>query len=133
VVDAGGERPIYEVATARRFELIDEAGRVRAVLGDAGRGGPFAPGLWFLAEDGGVGVVLSVEAVGASLSFTHAGNTVVVIGVLDPGSAEVALPGAYLVLCRADGEPVLSWRVSADGTLSGDRPIPPGDDPTPAT
>src|SRR5688572_30612052 len=104
------QRRIPQVLSARRFELVDGVGRVRAVLGNlAGSGAEWNPGIALLDEDGHERVSLLLTDAGPILSFAEGGNVVFEQGVFDrehPGA------GPFLVLCDRAGQP--SWGVRLD-------------------
>lgn len=103
---------------ARRFELVDEVGRVLAVLGVLDGGpGPSRAGLALLDEHGRARVWLTLGDDGPALVFDQAGNDVVQLGVNDPGPDTLHV-GAHLHLSDRHGRPVIGWRVEADGSLT---------------
>jgi hypothetical protein len=109
------------VVRDERFEVVDDGGRVRAVLGALDDG---AVGLALFAGDGRERVRLAVDDDATFLSLTATGNVVLEAGWLDP-TGDVARHGGYLFLARADGTPVAGWRVGVDGTITPLGPSPP--------
>jgi hypothetical protein len=107
-----------DVVRARRFELIDDSGRVRAVLGNLAREGDDAywPGLALRDASGRDRVSLMVHNLGPELAYDFGVNIVIVLGVLDPGT-EGPVPGVNLTVFDADGRPVLGWHGNADGAV----------------
>lgn len=114
-----------DVVRARRFELVDDAGQVRAVLGNLARDGDadYWPGLVLRSTAGRDRVWLMVQHLGPELAFDAGGNSVAILEVHDPGN-EGSAPGVGLTLCDADGAPVLGWHVSAGGELELRAPTP---------
>jgi hypothetical protein len=108
------------VLRARRFELVDDDGSVRAVLGTHPHPDPDAPpvyGLSLLDRDGRQRVWLELSDTGPALAFDRGGNQLIEVGVNDPGT-ECEPGGAYLHLNGPNGAPAWSWRVDADGETS---------------
>ncbi|MGH2754215.1 MAG: hypothetical protein ACRDLB_07240 [Actinomycetota bacterium] len=105
------------VVRARRFELVDDSGQVRAVLGDlATDPDAYWPGLTLRSASVRDRVWLMVHNLGVELAFDLGGNIVAVLGVLDPGT-ETPVPGVSLTVCNADGVPVFGWHVNAEGNV----------------
>lgn len=107
-----------DVVRARRFELVDEGGKVRAVLGNLARDtdADHWPGLVLRNSSGRDRAWLMVHNLGVELAFDLGGNTVAVLEVHDPG-AETLNPGVSLTVCDADGAPVLGWHVNPQGDV----------------
>lgn len=59
---------------ARRFELVDKDGRVRAVLGDVGAPDGYTPGLDLLDRLGNSRTTYALFRHGATLDFVVGGN-----------------------------------------------------------
>jgi len=113
--DGGGA---VGIVRARRLEVVDADGVVRAVVGDLAtppRGGVF--GIALLGSQGQPRVWMEVDGQGPALVFDQGGNDVVELGVDDPG-ADALHVGAYLHLSRPDGRPALGWRVEEDGSVT---------------
>ena len=87
-----------ELVRARRFELVDEVGRVRAVLGDLSHDAD-EPGLVLRARDGSERVALFLADVGPKLALAMDGNQALELGVDDVGT-EALEPGPYVKLKR---------------------------------
>ena len=107
-----------DIVRARRFELVDDRGRVRAVLGNLVRyaDDAFWPGLTLRNAHGRDRVWLMVHDLGPELCFDLGGNTVAEVGVLDPGP-DTAVPGVSLTVCDADGAPVFGWHIDLQGDV----------------
>lgn len=102
---------------ARRFDLVDPTGRIRAVLGHVDAANePWSPQLVLFDEHGDARVFLVVGPHGPSLSLLASGNTVAEVGVTDPGP-NVLAPGPHVLLAAANGAPRLMARVDRDGRL----------------
>ena len=112
-----------EFVRARRFELVDDAGQVRAVLGNLAHDSHAAywPSLTLRNAHGRDRVWLAVHDFGPQLAFDLGGNTVAILQVDDPqaGSSE---PGVHLTVCDADGAPVFGWHVSLEGDVDFEGP-----------
>lgn len=102
---------------ARRFELLDDDGNARIVLRNLARhpDDGYWPGLVIRSPEGRDRVWLMLHSTGVDLEFDLGGNTVAVLGVLDPGE-QTPYPGVHFVMCDPDGTPVVEWRVYDDGT-----------------
>lgn len=102
-----------DVVRARRFELIDGSGRVRAVLGSTARSGDQEEvfGLELFDSHGSARAWLShEERFGAELAFAISGNQVLIIGTSD---LEADIPaGARVTVCGLDGTPVIDWHMA---------------------
>jgi hypothetical protein len=109
--------PIEEVLRARRFELVDGTGAVRAVLGELSTGGGAAFGLALVGVSGRPRVWIEVGDQGPALVFDRDGNAVLQLGVDDP-AADALHVGAYLHLSDEQGRPALRWRVEDDGSAT---------------
>lgn len=111
---------VAEVVRARRVELVDEQGRLRGVLGEIGE---FAPspdpviGLELYAPSGEPRLSLAMGGDTAWVLLEVGGNAQVQIGVNEAKTGAVAAR-AFLILCDADGVPVLGWRVDDDGAVA---------------
>jgi hypothetical protein len=103
-----------------RFEVVDDDGTVRAVLGrldePTADGGP-AFGVALFNAKGEVRVALSLRDTGPNLLFDTHGNNVIELGVDDevPDALRV---GPFLMLSDGDGAPVVGWQVHQDGTVA---------------
>lgn len=118
--ESGEER---EIVRAHGFELIDDAGRTRAVL-DSSRlwaDAPEAPRLRFYDREGDERAWIGFHHAGVALGFVQGGNEVFQVGVYDP-DREAGEPGCYLLLGNAEGVPVLQWFVSSDGEAVIEQP-----------
>lgn len=106
------------VVRARRFELLDDLGEVRAVLGNLAweADTDYWPGLVLRDPGGRDRVCLMVHDMGPELEFNAEGSTVLLLGVHDLDSEAVA-PGSHLKLCDSSGAVVAEWRVDPDGDL----------------
>jgi hypothetical protein len=96
---------------ASRFELVDRAGNVRAVLGQVGSGAGTGDtyGLSLLDPDGAERVTLTLDAHGPTIVFVQAGNVALQLGVDDavlPGDNA----GAFVTIAAEDGRPLLRLR-----------------------
>ncbi|MBI2168935.1 MAG: hypothetical protein HYU28_05470 [Actinobacteria bacterium] len=111
-------RPPIDVVRAHRFEVVDAEGVTRAVLGSLDH--PSGDGGWGLGlyERDGERGWLATGPLGPGLAFVSAGNEVVAVGIVE--GPDAAIPGPRLVLCDADGFPILSLHVPA-GELPFDR------------
>ncbi|HVM40844.1 MAG TPA: hypothetical protein VM618_08730 [Acidimicrobiia bacterium] len=101
---------------ARRFEVVDEAGHVRAVFGMLPALPPVGESAGFEIRhpSGAVSATCAVAEAEAWLSLQLDGNAVVHVGVV--GSGDPDGPQAVLTVCDADGAPVAGWRVT-EGAL----------------
>lgn len=105
------------VLRARRLEIVDDQGRVRAAIA-ADRDpneGDATVGLELLDEDGSARAWLADMGGAAQLGLALDGNQVAVLQSIShhDGTSTVAL-----VLCDATGRPVVRWAVQSDGTYS---------------
>lgn len=84
---------------ARRFELVDDYGRVRAVVGDVDPSGgeSYAPGFALYSDEGKERVALFLGVCGPSFAMDMAGNDALLMGVRDPDSPAWT-PGPFLTL-----------------------------------
>ncbi len=106
-----------DVVRARRFELVDEAGQVRAVLGNLAHDPhTYWPSLTLRNAQGRDRVWLAVHDFGPQLAFDLGGNTVAVLEVQDP-HAESSAPGVSLTVCDADGAPAFGWHIGLNGDV----------------
>ena len=112
-----------EVVRARRFELVDDAGQVRAILGNLACDSHAAywPSLTLRNAQGRDRVWLAVHEAGPQLSFDLGGNTVAILEVHDPQAGSSA-PGVHLTVCDADGAPVFGWHVNLEGEVEFEGP-----------
>lgn len=103
---------------ARRFELHDDLGEVRAVPGNLPweTDDDYWPGFVLRDPDGRDRVCLMAHDMGPELEFNAEGSTVLLLGVHDLDSEAVA-PGSRLKLCDFSGAVVAEWRVDPDGDL----------------
>ncbi|HVE45128.1 MAG TPA: hypothetical protein VNA57_00070 [Acidimicrobiales bacterium] len=109
---AGGQGPEELVVRARRFEVTDRRGRVRAVLGDLSPASEDLcfPGLSLHTAEGTERLFLVLTAQGPTLNFALEGNDALVLGVDDPGT-EAVRPGPYLALLDREGQVAAGWRI----------------------
>lgn len=107
-----------ESVRARRFEVVDDDGQVRAVFG-------LLPSLPPVSSVAGVevrdasGRLTATVAVGDAESWVLlalGGNALVHVGVNDYRSDAVDAR-AFLFVCDDDGTPVAGWRVMDDGSV----------------
>lgn len=107
-----------DVVRARRFEVLDDCGEVRAVLGDLAweTDADYWPGLVLRDPYGRDRVWLMVHDMGPELEFNMDGNTALILGIHDLDS-DAAAPGSHLKLCDPSGAVVAEWRVDTDGDL----------------
>lgn len=107
-----------DVVRARRFELVDDSGQVRAVLGNLAHNSHAAywPSLTLRNAHGRDRVWLAVHEFGPQLAFDLGGNTVAVLEVHDP-QPESSAPGVSLTLCDANGAPLFGWDVNGEGDV----------------
>jgi hypothetical protein len=105
---------------ARRIEIVDSDGRVRAVLGDLpGPPGP-APGSFgieLLDPGGRPRLWVALEPLGPAIALDVDGNIGVQIGVTDD-VGDAAGAAAYVVVADARGAARRGWRVDADGSVT---------------
>jgi hypothetical protein len=107
---------VPEVLSARRFEVVDTEGRVRAVVGNlSGSSSEWYPGVALLDEDGHERVSLMLGASGPLLTFAEAGNVALELGVFDEADPESVAPGPCVVVCDRSGTARWSVRLDADG------------------
>lgn len=95
-----------------RFEVVDEDGRVRAVLGQLGEptsDSASAFGVALFSREGSVRLALSLRDTGPHLFFGANGNTVMELGVNDdvPDTFRIR---PFLMLNDLDGAPVVGWQ-----------------------
>jgi hypothetical protein len=106
------------VVRATRVEVVDDGGRLRAVLGPLDSPNPESPvfGLTLLDPDGRARIWLTLDAAGPALVFDLAGNNIITLGVNDP-TADALHVGGYFHMTDFDGTHVLGWQVDDDGTV----------------
>ena len=106
-----------QVVRARRLEILDGAGRVRAIVGELDSTGAPSPnfGLVLLDDRGQQRAWLSLGQQGPVLAFDESGNAAVEVGVNDAGSDALHV-GAYLVLSDRTGGLSIGWWVEEDGS-----------------
>jgi hypothetical protein len=108
------------VIRSHRFEVLDDHGRVRAILAAhpdrPADGTPASVALEIRGEDGTARAWLVDQgADGVQLALAIGGNQRIVIEAA-ASSLEV-LGDVSVVLCDLDGIPALSWRVAPDGSV----------------
>jgi hypothetical protein len=108
---------VPEVQSARRFELLDASGRVRAVLGDLSpsTSSDWFPGISLLDEEGHERLSLMLTASGPLLSFAEGGNVALELGLHDLAFPETTNAGPFVVLCDHRGRARWAVRIDADG------------------
>lgn len=118
VVDVD-ERAEDGVVRASRFEVVDDEGRVRAVLGrlDTIPGRPPDIGLTLLDAEGRRRLWVAIEPTGPVVVLDQGGNAAVELGVHD-AVEDGSHVGAYIVVADRDGRPAAGWRVADDGTVT---------------
>lgn len=107
---------VPDVLQAKRFELVDGDGAVRAILGRLP--GPEdwpVVGLAVLDGEGRARVWLALQPTGPNLTFDRGGNTGLDMGV-DDDTPDTLRVGPYLYLAGPDGAPAAGWRVDDDGS-----------------
>lgn len=111
--------PDDQVVRARRLEILDSKGRVRAVLGDLAPAQADSPdfGLALLDAQGARRAWLSLAPHGPVVGLDHSGNTVAEMGVTDSGGDALGT-GAYLVLSDHTGGLAIGWWVEEDGSVT---------------
>lgn len=119
------------VVRAERFEVVDERGRVRAVIGsiEEEADGEEVVGVELRDPDGSPRGTFGLSSDGPWLIFELGGNLLVHLGVNDPGR-DVVDAGAFLYLSDHLGRPVIGWRVTDRGILYATDPrgsADPGD------
>ncbi|HVE45123.1 MAG TPA: hypothetical protein VNA57_00045 [Acidimicrobiales bacterium] len=106
------------VMAAGRFEVVDEQGRVRAVMGDLSGSAPgWYPGVALLDEHGVQRVWVLLTEIGPTLSFSEQGNVVLELGVSDRGDPHIQTPGPFVVLCERHGQAMWAVRVGPGGEV----------------
>ncbi|MGE3446684.1 MAG: hypothetical protein AB7H92_03775 [Microbacteriaceae bacterium] len=115
---------VPDVVRARRFELVDVDGTVRAQLGRFSLTGGDDPdddvvGIELFGASGSA-VSLLAHRSGAQLSFEVGGNQVLILEAFDRSGARDG--GSTITVCDRDGVPAVRWRVDLDGTSSCERP-----------
>lgn len=101
-----------EILQAKRFELLDDDGQTRAVMGRLGEHegeGFYGLGLF---DTTGTRVEFVTGPCGPLLTVMAGGTEVLLFGI-DEGE-DAVLPGAKLVLCDPQGVPYLTLRVPSD-------------------
>lgn len=103
---------------ARRFEVVDDEGNIRAVFGMLPAIAPVGESVGFeiTHPSGPVGASCAVGEAEGWLALTLGGNTVAHLGVVS--DVDASGPQVVLVVCAADGAPVAGWRVDDDGSLT---------------
>ncbi|MDQ1438356.1 MAG: hypothetical protein QOK43_1985 [Acidimicrobiaceae bacterium] len=116
------QHPTEPVIRAERFELVDQAGRLRGLWGllPSPDPGDRPLGLVLFDEAGRQRLWLALHTYGPNLSVDLGGETVAMIGANDPGSGDHV--GAYAFLADTHGAPVVGAYVEADGSVSECRP-----------
>ncbi len=106
-----------DVARARRFEVLDEAGQVRVVLGRFNGAGPGQGyyGVELYDASGSARAWLFDEHDGTQLCLTTGGNQVLAIETGDVATETDA--GPSITLCDPSGAPVLWCRVDERGRV----------------
>lgn len=108
-----GEGAPVEVVRARRIELVDAQGTVRAVVGDLEEpdvGGEGTFGFGVLDAASRLRVWLALGPSGPVLVFDQDGNVALELGISDPAD-DLRHPGAHFFLASAEGEPRIGWRI----------------------
>lgn len=108
-------REVADILRAHRFELVDDKGQVRAVLGpepDTETGVSLA----LLSPEGEHRVTLGLSDDAAWALFELGGNCLITMGIHEPHSDAVGAR-AFFNLCDVTGTPVIGWRVTDDGEL----------------
>lgn len=103
-----------EVVQARRLEIVDDEGRVRAVLGMTETSGSEPVECSFRDPSGQEIVLIRLDDDGASLSLSFRGDVVVHLGVHGPGSDAHGVR-SFLHLAGDGGIAGVGWRVSPTG------------------
>jgi hypothetical protein len=106
-----------EVVRARRFELVDVDGVVRALLGDLGPRPGEVFGLVLLDPHGRARLRIELGPTGPALVLDQDGNDVIELAVHDV-VADALRPGSHLRLSDRHGRPALAWHVEADGSAT---------------
>lgn len=98
---------------AARVEIVDEAGRVRVVLGQLPGG---AVGLTILDGDGTTCIYAALDPSGPAIALGNGGTVRAEVGV-HQGDGEVWVDGPYAFLADPDGVPIegLWARDTTDG------------------
>lgn len=108
------------IERAERFDAVDREGRRRASFGVLGRFPDQGDvvGFELLDVEGKAAVTVVLDDTGAAtLSFSTAGNEVLVVGV----SAVDGGPAAFATACRLDGSAAASVYVRQQGDVAFDR------------
>lgn len=123
MAEARANDPISDVVRTRRFELLDDRDRLRAVIetGD-GDEGSIETGLRILDARGSERLLVAHMAWGAVISLAHEGDTVLEIECMDD-LASNAYPGSKILLCDGGSTPVMRWFVGLDGQVIEERPV----------
>lgn len=118
---AQGTPPPLDTVRARRFEVLDTRGRIRAALGplDDGSDAEDVIGLELRDHDERPRATLGVSTDGPWLVFELDGNLLVHLGINDPARDAVD-PGAFLYLSDRLGRPMIGWRITDSGALHTD-------------
>lgn len=105
-----------DVVRTRRLELVDHAGRVRAVVGALGDDGDDeVVGMELRDAHGRTRVSVLVASHGPVIVFDSEGNGVLSLGVTE--GADAVAKGPFAFLSDADGTPVAGWSVDQSGRL----------------
>ena len=127
-MEDGRRDDVAEVVAARRFELVDPAGQVRAVVGDVSRRAEVW-GLNLMDQQGHERLLVALLDIGPLISLVEAGNVVAEFGLAD-ATEDAVVPGPSLRLMRPGRTVALGWRVGPDrpvvseGEYSGPGPAP---------
>jgi hypothetical protein len=108
-----------EVVRAQRYEVVDEGGQLRALLGDLGSPDPDYQsfGLTLFDPSGRRRLWLALDTTGPNLGFDYQGNTVLTFGVND-AAPDALHVGAYWQAADSNGTTVLGWRIEDDGSVT---------------
>lgn len=86
-----GEGTTEDVVRTRRVEVVDEQGRVRAVVGRVGRAEGDVFGVTVIDSHGRQRVWVVAEDSWAEVGLDHEGDTAAALGVNDEGATELYL------------------------------------------
>lgn len=103
---------------ARRFEVVDDEGRTRVVIGPVESPDPdeAVSGMVLFDERRRPRITVAVGRDAAWTVIELGGNALVHVGVNDPESDAIGAR-AFLYLCDMDGVPVAGWRIGEDGSV----------------